>query len=189
MTTGWAAAFIAELTSVIANPPAINADNIARNFLTIRHKSGPRIDLAEELINHIRLLFAESKTCPIELKTAGPILYLNNVTIEAFPLHHLDAMRGYTDVAFILVDEGEFFIPSQQEGCRMVVEGYRLKTKPNRTVLHNSFEFDNFYIFCFCVFFILKEMDELHILDLFLSSAFQQMSHCFEFLQFCQCAQ
>jgi hypothetical protein len=34
------------------------------------------------------------------------------------------------DVAFILVDEGDFFIPSQQEECRMVVEGYRLKTKP-----------------------------------------------------------
>jgi hypothetical protein len=75
-------------------------------------------------------LFAESKTCNIELKTAGHILYLNNVTIEAFPSHHLDAMRGYTDVAFILVDEGDFFIPSQQEECRMVVEGYRLKTKP-----------------------------------------------------------
>jgi hypothetical protein len=39
-------------------------------------------------------------------------------------------MRGYTDVAFILVDEGDFFIPSQQEECRMVVEGYRLKTRP-----------------------------------------------------------
>jgi hypothetical protein len=75
-------------------------------------------------------LFAESKTCNIELKTAGHILYLNNVTIEAFPSHHLDAMRGYTDVAFLLVDEGDFFIPSQQEECRMVVEGYRLKTKP-----------------------------------------------------------
>jgi hypothetical protein len=76
-------------------------------------------------------LFAESTVNPtIKLKTAGPILYLINVTIEAFPSHHLDAMTGYTDVAFILVDEGDFFIPSQQEECRMVVEGYRLKTKP-----------------------------------------------------------
>jgi hypothetical protein len=57
--------------------------------------TGPRIDLAEELINRIRLLFAESMVNPpIELKTAGPILYLNNTTIEAFPSHHLDAMRA-----------------------------------------------------------------------------------------------
>jgi hypothetical protein len=43
-------------------------------------------------------LFAESTVNPtIKLKTAGPILYLNNVTIEAFPSHHLDAMTGYTD--------------------------------------------------------------------------------------------
>jgi hypothetical protein len=106
-----------------------NSDYDGKRFHIV---TGPRIDLAEELINRIRLLFAESKkTNPIiELKTAGPILYLNNVTIEAFPSHHLDAMRGYTDVAFILVDEGDFFIPSQQEECRMVVEGYRLKTKP-----------------------------------------------------------
>jgi len=39
-------------------------------------------------------------------------------------------MRGYTDVAFILVD-GDFFILSQQEEeGKMVVEGYRLKTSP-----------------------------------------------------------
>jgi hypothetical protein len=70
-----------------------NSDYTSKRFHIV---TGPRIDLAEELINRIRLLFPESKTScpPIELKTAGPILYLNNVTIEAFPSHHLDAMRG-----------------------------------------------------------------------------------------------
>jgi hypothetical protein len=105
-----------------------NSDYGGKRFHIV---TGPRIDVAEELINRIRLLSAESANNPIELKTTGPILYLNNVTIEAFPSHHLDAMRGYTDVAFILVDEGDFFIPSQQEECRIVVEGYRLKKAQN----------------------------------------------------------
>jgi hypothetical protein len=42
--------------------------------------TGPRIDLAV-----IRLLFQNCKAGSITLKHIGPITYLNNVTIQAFP--------------------------------------------------------------------------------------------------------
>jgi hypothetical protein len=65
--------------------------------------TGPRINLAEELIDIIRLLFQNAKT-PIMLKQIGPIIYFNNVTIQAFPSHTVSTMRGYTDVKFIFID-------------------------------------------------------------------------------------
>jgi hypothetical protein len=67
--------------------------------------TGPRIDLAEEEIGRIRLLFQNCKSGSIALKQIGPIIYLNNVTIQAFPSHHVSTMRGYTDVKFIFIAE------------------------------------------------------------------------------------
>jgi hypothetical protein len=54
----------------------------------------------------------------------------SQLTREAFPSHHVDAMHGYTDVAFILADEADYFPPGQQEDCQFVINGYVLKTKP-----------------------------------------------------------
>jgi hypothetical protein len=39
----------------------------------------------------------------------GRVIDLNNVKIEAFPSHHLDAMRGLPNVSFILLDEADSF--------------------------------------------------------------------------------
>ena len=36
--------------------------------------------------------------------TKETVIELNNVKIEAFPSHHLDAMRGLPNVSFILSD-------------------------------------------------------------------------------------
>jgi hypothetical protein len=44
--------------------------------------TGPRIDLAEEETDRIRLLFQNCKSGSIALKQIGPIIYLNNVTIS-----------------------------------------------------------------------------------------------------------
>jgi late competence protein required for DNA uptake (superfamily II DNA/RNA helicase) len=43
--------------------------------------TGPRINLAEELTDRIRLLFQNCKARAIEVKQVGPIVYVNNVTI------------------------------------------------------------------------------------------------------------
>ena len=43
--------------------------------------------------------------------TKETVFELNGVKIEAFPSHHLDAMRGLPNVSFILLDEDDFFPP------------------------------------------------------------------------------
>jgi Terminase RNaseH-like domain len=62
--------------------------------------------------------------------TKETVIELNNVKIEAFPSHHLDAMRGLPNVSFILLDEADFFPPGQQADARDVSERYIAKSNP-----------------------------------------------------------
>jgi hypothetical protein len=52
------------------------------------------------------------------------------VRIEAYPSHHIDAMRGLPDVSFILLDKADFFPPGQQQDARDVSERYIAKSNP-----------------------------------------------------------
>jgi hypothetical protein len=61
----------------------------------------PRIDLATALIDRIKRLFAGKGL--ITFDTKETVIELNDVKIEAFPSHHLDAMRGLPNVYFILL--------------------------------------------------------------------------------------
>jgi hypothetical protein len=49
-------------------------------------------------------------------------------------------MRGYTDVKFILIDEGAFFPIGQQEEVRAVCEGYRAKTNPHIVLVSTPYK-------------------------------------------------
>jgi hypothetical protein len=81
---------------------------------------GNRIDLAITLIRRIKAFFPDT-----DFDTRETILQLgNNVRIEAFPSHHLAAMRGLTNVKFILISEADFFPPGQQIEARHVSERY-----------------------------------------------------------------
>ena len=74
--------------------------------------TGPRIDLAIALIDRMKKLFASSNgIVQLAFDTKETVIELNNVKIEAFPSHHLDAMRGLPNVSFILLDEADFFPP------------------------------------------------------------------------------
>jgi hypothetical protein len=81
--------------------------------------TGPRLDLAITLIDRIKGLFPS-----IVFPTKQTVIWLNGVKIEAFPSHHLDTMRGLANVSFVLLDESDFFPPSQQEDARTVSERY-----------------------------------------------------------------
>jgi late competence protein required for DNA uptake (superfamily II DNA/RNA helicase) len=76
--------------------------------------TGPRIDLAITLIDRMKKLFSD-KGLVTRFDTKETVIELNNVKIEAFPSHHLDAMRGLPNVSFILLDEADFFPPGQQQ--------------------------------------------------------------------------
>jgi hypothetical protein len=90
--------------------------------------TGPRIDLAIALIDRMKGLFRDKGL--VSFDTKETVIELNGVKIEAFPSHHLDAMRGLANVSFILLDEADFFPPGQQQDARDVSERYIAKSNP-----------------------------------------------------------
>ena len=93
--------------------------------------TGPRIDLAIALIDRIKRLFADSSKGLLVFDTKETVVELNGVKIEAFPSHHLDAMRGLPNVSFILLDEADFFPSGQQQAdTGDVSERYIAKSNP-----------------------------------------------------------
>lgn len=66
----------------------------------------------------------------ISFDTKETVIELNGVHIEAYPSHHLDSMRGLTNVSFILLEEADFFPPGQQQDARDVSERYLAKSNP-----------------------------------------------------------
>jgi hypothetical protein len=91
--------------------------------------TGPRIDLAIALIDRMKKLFPGTKGLTV-FDTKETVIELNGVKIEAFPSHHLDAMRGLPNVSLILLDEADFFPPGQQADARDVSERYIAKSNP-----------------------------------------------------------
>ena len=63
--------------------------------------TGPRIDLGIALIDRMKSLLRGKGLISIHTKETA--IELNGVKIEAFPSHHLDAMRGLINVSFILL--------------------------------------------------------------------------------------
>jgi hypothetical protein len=90
--------------------------------------TGPRIDLAITLIDRMKKLFTDNDLVSFDSKET--VIELNGVLIEAYPSHHLDAMRGIPNVSFILLDEADFFPPGQQQDARDVSERYIAKSNP-----------------------------------------------------------
>lgn len=58
------------------------------------------------------------------------VLELNDCTIEAFPLNHIEAYRALDNPKFILIDEAYFHRKGEQEDVRHVSERYIAKSDP-----------------------------------------------------------
>jgi hypothetical protein len=91
--------------------------------------TGPRIELAITLIYRMKRLFRDGRS-NFKFDTKETVIELNGVHIEAYPSHHLDAMRGLPNVSFIFLDEADFFPPGQQQDARDVSERYIAKSNP-----------------------------------------------------------
>jgi hypothetical protein len=104
-----------------------NHNNLSNSQMCI--VTGPRIELAITLIDRMKGLFQNIEAHSI-FDTKETVIELNGVHIEAYPSHHLDAMRGLKDVAFIYLDEADFFPPGQQQDARDVSERYIAKSNP-----------------------------------------------------------
>ena len=90
--------------------------------------TGPRIELVITLIDRMKALFQNQTGTTFDSKQT--VIELNGVHIEAYPSHHLDSMRGLTNVSFIYLDEADFFPPGQQQDARDVSERYIAKSNP-----------------------------------------------------------
>lgn len=87
--------------------------------------TGPRERTARDLIRRMRHMFGTySVNYPLM-----DSLTLNNVLIEAFP-SNTASLRGYEDFKFILLDEADYFRPSEQEELLPAVRGFIVKTQP-----------------------------------------------------------
>ena len=72
--------------------------------------TGPRIELAITLIDRMKALFHNQTGTTFDSKET--VIELDGAHIEAYPSHHLDSMRGLTNVSFIYLDEADFFPPA-----------------------------------------------------------------------------
>jgi hypothetical protein len=96
--------------------------------------TGPRIELAVTLIDRLKGLFTSAEKQPFSLirfDTKETVIEPNGCHIEAYPSHHLDSMRGLTNVSYIYLDEADFFPPGQQLDARDVSERYIAKSNPH----------------------------------------------------------
>jgi late competence protein required for DNA uptake (superfamily II DNA/RNA helicase) len=96
--------------------------------------TGPRIDLAEDLIARFKGLFREENSS-LNDRTQSSVAFLNGVKVEAFPSHHVDTMRGLDNVKFIISDESDYYPLFQQKEVRAVMEGYIGKPNSNPTIV------------------------------------------------------
>ena len=97
--------------------------------------TGPRIDLAEDLIARFKGLFSSESEQNGRDRTQSTVAFLNGVRVEAFPSHHVDTMRGLDNVRFIMSDESDHYPLFQQKELRAVMEGYIGKPNSNPTII------------------------------------------------------
>ena len=97
--------------------------------------TGPRIELAITLIDRMKELFRNyslnSDRQNVKFDTKETVIELKWLyTLRPILSHHLDSMRGLTNVSFIYLDEADFFPPGQQQDARDVSERYIAKSNP-----------------------------------------------------------
>ncbi len=90
--------------------------------------AGIRMIIAEGVIDRFVSLFHRFPF--LGIKAAKARTMVNHVLIEAFPAVNLDAMRSFHNLAFVFVDEADFFRKSLQKTIRTVIERYIAKTNP-----------------------------------------------------------
>jgi hypothetical protein len=99
--------------------------------------TGPRLELAISLIGRLKSLLFYANVQSLDASKEA-VINLNETRIEAFPSHHLDAMRGLDRVSFIFLDEADFFPKGQQQDARDVAEIHRKIRRLYRYGIHTK---------------------------------------------------
>jgi len=99
--------------------------------------TGPRVELSIGLIARMKHLFEPTG---IFFNTMKTIIDLNGCIIEAFPSHHLDAMRGLSNLKFIMADEAEFWPENQITDVMTIIERYIGKSNPKIVLISTPYK-------------------------------------------------
>lgn len=94
--------------------------------------TGPNIDIAKKLINRLYSILTTRLPLHNAIKKTTTTIEIKNCTIEAFPSHHIDAVRALPYPIYILLDEADFF-PYEFDDPNnpvRVVERYIPKSNP-----------------------------------------------------------
>ena len=89
--------------------------------------TGTKVNFANELKVKIERLFVDNYP-NLELNSKFTELVLNKTRFIIFPTKSLKSMRGYTDVAYIFIDEADYFEPKEQEEIGAVIKAYQEKS-------------------------------------------------------------
>jgi hypothetical protein len=92
--------------------------------------TGPNVALAITLIKRMKELFLQNEDYPVVFEGKETEVIINGVEIRAYPSHHLDAMRGLTNVCIVFQDEAAFFELSQASDAVDVSHRYIAKSDP-----------------------------------------------------------
>ena len=90
--------------------------------------AGIRMNTTIEIIR--RLVNVFRRFPELGIKRSDAKTFINGVMIEGYPAENVDSMRAYDNLAYIFVDEADFFKRSLQKEIRTVVERYIAKTNP-----------------------------------------------------------
>ena len=101
------------------NDPIMKSIDVSVVIIT-----GPRLELAVQLIERLKGLFDKS------FDEKNTVCILNGCRIEAFPSHHLASARGLNP-KIVFLDEADFFPIGEQKEARDVSERYIAKTNPH----------------------------------------------------------
>ncbi len=92
--------------------------------------TGTNISLAKELLNRLEAMISRRQGWLVKARRSNALLLYNGSIFHVYPAANIDAIRGLTDVAFILVDEAAFFRLRDQDRVREAIERYIAKTNP-----------------------------------------------------------
>ena len=105
---------------------ALVSDELANKSVFII--AGTREDFGNEIKTKMEQLFPEEYRYVIH-DSKYTQTYINNTRFKVFPSRNLKDMRGFTDVAYLFIDEADYFAPKEQADIKYVIKAYEEKSK------------------------------------------------------------
>ena len=117
-------------------------DDLAKQNIFIA--TGTEAGFAKELKDKIAELFDRNYS-HLRLDVKYNELVLNKTRFKSFPTMNLKDMRVYTDVAFIFVDEADYYKLAQQEEIGAVIRSYEEKSNAKIVMVSTPYRPDGLF--------------------------------------------